>query len=175
MSQSAEPVVIRLHLSPVRYGAVAAICGALAIGMAYLSVQPTLAKPSMTPKAQDIGRVLMSIDRIAGVWPLAAATALAFLAGCVFVVWALLAKRPFELTMGSHRVTWPSFAPWRTPWVFSWSEITSVASNQAGDYLVFTTTRGRRLLPAWWLPSGTSLADVVRTATALRAEVERSG
>ena len=170
VSKSVEPVAIPLRLSSLRYGAVAAICGAMSVGMAYLSVQPTLAKPSLTPKAQDIGRVLMSIDQIAGVWPLAAGAAAAFLAASLFLVWALVAKRPFELTMDSQRVTWPFLAPWRTPRALSWSEIQSVAINQAGDHLVFNTTRGRRVLPAWWFPPGTSLPDVIRTATSLRSQ-----
>jgi hypothetical protein len=38
------------------------------------------------------------------------------------------------------------------------------------DHVVFNTTRGRRVMPAFWLPSGTSLADVVRIATALRTQ-----
>jgi hypothetical protein len=159
-----SPVVFQLRLSWVRYGAVAAIFGALAAGMAYLSVQPTLAKPSMTAKGQAIGRVLMSIDPIAGVWPLAALTALAFSVLCLFLLWALTSKRPFELTMNAQEVTWPSLAPWRAPRALSWSEITSVGTNPARDHLVFNTANRRQLLPAWWLPQGTSLEDVIRAA-----------
>ena len=174
MSQSAEPMVIRLRLSPLRYWTVAAICGALALFAAFLSVQPTLVNPNSDAKAQAMRRALMSIDRVAGVWPLPAAGAIGFLALSLFLVWALAARRPFELAMDACGVSWPSLAPWRRPAALSWSEITSVAINQAGDHLVFNTTQGRRTIPAWWLPSGTLPGDVVRTATALRTQAMRA-
>ena len=174
MSQSAEPVVIRLRLSPLRYGSVAAICGALALFAVFLSVQPTLEKPNGDAKAQKIGRALMSIDRVAGVWPLPVACAIGFFASSLFLVWALAARRPFELAMDARGVSWPSLAPWRRPSALSWSEIASVATNQVGDHLVFNTTQGRRTMPAWWLPPGTLPGDVVHTATALRTQATRA-
>jgi hypothetical protein len=170
-----DSVVVRLHLSWARYGTASAICGALGAAMGYLSTQPTLAKPTMTAKGQAIGRLLMSVDPIAGVWPLAAGAAAAFLALSLFMVWALSSKRPFELRMDEDGVTWPSLAPWRAPFGLSWSDIRSVACNPAGDHLVFATSNGRRVLPAWWLPPGTSPNDVVRDATALREHARRAG
>jgi hypothetical protein len=167
MEESAEPVVIPLRLSPARYGFGASILGLLGAAMAYLSVQPTLAKPSMTPKGQAIGRLLMSLDPIAGVWPLAAAWALVFLGGCAFIVWAVVARRPFELTLDARGITWPSLPPWRGPRSMAWSQIGSVGLNGARDHLVLQTSEGRRVIPVWWLPREMPPAEVIRTAQSL--------
>ena len=169
MSQRIEPVVIRLHLPPLRYGFAAAASAGLGIFAAFLSVQPRL-DTSTDLKAQAMRRTLMSVDRIAGVWPLPACMATFLLAVAALVIWALVARRPFELLVDSQGVRWPSFMPWRAPCALAWSEIDTVATNQTRDHLVFNTTRGRRVMPAFWLPSGTSLDDVVRTATALRTQ-----
>jgi hypothetical protein len=137
--------------------------------VAFLSVQPRL-DTSTDLKAQAIGRMLMSVDRIAGVWPLPACMAAFLLGIAVLVIWALAARRPFELAMDSQGVRWPSLMPWRPPYALAWSEIDSAASNQMRDHLVFNSTRGRRVMPAWWFPPGTSLDEVIRTATALREQ-----
>jgi hypothetical protein len=48
-----------------------------------------------------------------------------------------------------------------------------VAPNRTRDHLVFTTRRGRHVLHVWWLPAGTSLADVVDATASLRTETQR--
>lgn len=168
MSQPIEPVVIPLHLPPLRYGFGVAVCAGLGIFAAFLSLKPRL-DTSADLKAQAMGRTLMSIDRVAGVWPLPACMATFLLAIAVLVIWAVAARRPFELRMDAQGVKWPSLMPWRAPYALAWSEIDAVASNQMRDHLVFNSTRGRRVMPAFWLPSGTSLDEVIRAATALRA------
>jgi hypothetical protein len=166
MSQSDEKLVIPLHLSPARYGFGASVFGLLGAGMAYLSTQPTLAKPTMTAKGQAIGRFLMLVDPIAGVWPLAAAVALICLGVCAFVVWAVAVKRPFELTLDATGIRWPSFLPWRAPFSLAWPQISNVGFNNARDHLVLLSSEGRRVIPIWWLPKQTPPAEVIRAAQA---------
>jgi hypothetical protein len=55
----------------------------------------------------------------------------AFFAASLFLVWALAARRPFDLTMDSQKVTWPSVAPWRTPRALSWSEPSNQPSGRS--------------------------------------------
>jgi hypothetical protein len=170
-----DAVVIPLRLSALRYGLASGVLGALSVAMAYFSVQPTIFGERMDAKARMIARLLMLVDPVAGVWPLVAAWAAAFAAGALFLAWALVPRRAFELTMDSAGVRLPSLAPWRAPRTLAWSDITSVARNAVGDYLVFTTKTRRILLPAWWLPSHTSAVDVVRIAEGLRANRAPAG
>ena len=160
--------MIRLRLPPARYGFGIAVFVVLGVFLIRESLQPTLVRPSMDLRAQQIGGMLMSLDRVAGVWPLPALFAIAFLGGALFFLWALAAPRPLELKLDAQGASWPSLAPWRKPWSFAWSQISGVERNQKGDHVVFWTTRGRKVMPAWWLPDGTSLDDVIRAAAALR-------
>jgi len=165
---------IRLQLPAMRYAFGIGVFVLIGGFLLRQSLLPTLVRPTLDARAQEIGRMLMSLDRVAGVWPLPAAFALAFLAGALFYVWALVAPRPsFELALDAQGASWPSLAPWRAPWRFAWSEITSVEPNAKGDHVVFLTARGRKVMPAWWLPSGTTLADVIRAAESLRRHATR--
>jgi hypothetical protein len=163
-----QPVLIRLRLSWSRYGFVVAMLVILGLFMLRESLLPSLAHPELSLRSQEIGRMLMSLDRVGGVWPLPLLLAIAFLGGALFYLWALAAPRPFALELDAKGASWPSLAPWRKPWSFAWSEITGVARNARGDHVVFQTTRGRKVMPAWWLPDGTSLDEVIRAADALR-------
>jgi hypothetical protein len=165
------PVIIPLRLPFARIGFGAAACGAVGVGILYLSFKPTLVRPRGDLIAQRIGGILMSVPQTAGVWPLPALMGALLLGLTLWLVWGLTARR--ELTMDSNGVRWRTFLPWSTPRELSWTEIAEIERNAAGDYLVFVTSSGRQLLPAFWLPPGTLLERVIREAKALQQQAHQ--